>query len=275
MTLESRLRSLDAAAGEPSAERRIRSASLLDNVVADAPEIRPRRARTAALKVGGLVAAGAAIAALAFIVPGLGQDSSALASWTPTAESVSDADLAVATAACEHHLSGYPSEVFGGSESFGTDARWVLSERRGDLVALVLWQPNPDLAFDCLVVLPEGSDQASVLGSGLGGGSGPALDALPGTVFEGTIFQTDVDGQPVSIVGGAVGEDVVALTIHAGDQSIDATIEDGRFVAWWPGAALTEVDEPSGEGGPEPIMTYDLTLADGTVLTGVGSTFPE
>ena len=45
-----------------------------------------------------------------------------------------------------------------------------------------------------------------------------------------------------------------------------ATVENGRYVAWGPGQAFTNLEAPSGHGGPEPMFTYDLTLADGTVV---------
>jgi hypothetical protein len=32
--------------------------------------------------------------------------------------------------------------------------------------------------------------------------------------------------------------------------------------------------EPSGEGGPKPILTYDLTLTDGTVIHNAQPALP-
>ena len=66
---------------------------------------------------------------------------------------------------------------------------------------------------------------------------------------------------------------IVAVTIHAGGRTVEASIADGTYAAWWPGTAFdpTTLDAPSGPGGPEPAITYDVTLRDGTVLQDVTS----
>jgi hypothetical protein len=73
----------------------------------------------------------------------------------------------------------------------------------------------------------------------------------------------------MSLTHGLVGDDVAAVTIRLADgQSVEATVTDGTYVVWWPGTAFdpASVDGPSGEGGPEPSFTYDVTLDDGTVI---------
>lgn len=71
----------------------------------------------------------------------------------------------------------------------------------------------------------------------------------------------------ISMVDGPVGTQVTALTLHAGDLTVEATIEGGRYAAWFPGRIFPDLDwGPSGQGGPEPMITYDLTVSDGTVV---------
>jgi hypothetical protein len=75
---------------------------------------------------------------------------------------------------------------------------------------------------------------------------------------------------------GAVGEEVAGVTIHAGSLAVEASVQNGRYAAWWPGPAFEGgPPEPSGKGGPEPILTYDLTLTDGTVIRDAQPTLPS
>jgi hypothetical protein len=69
----------------------------------------------------------------------------------------------------------------------------------------------------------------------------------------------------VTVTDGAVGAEVVAVTIHApGGLTARATVRNGRYVVWWPGPAY----DPAKEGTTEaqPIVTYDLLLTDGAVV---------
>lgn len=43
-----------------------------------------------------------------------------------------------------------------------------------------------------------------------------------------------------------------------------------------PGRTFPDEDTgPRGEGGPAPILTYDVTLTDGTIITGAEPTPPQ
>lgn len=69
---------------------------------------------------------------------------------------------------------------------------------------------------------------------------------------------------------------MTGVTIHAGDLNVQASVANGRFAAWWPGPAFASGPvEPSGRGGPRLNLTYDLTLADGTVIQGAQPTRPS
>jgi hypothetical protein len=79
-----------------------------------------------------------------------------------------------------------------------------------------------------------------------------------------------------SITDGAVGEGVTAVTIHAGRFTVNASVQNGWYAAWWPGAAFESGPrEPDGDAGPQPSLTYDLTLADGTVVHNAQPTSPS
>lgn len=73
---------------------------------------------------------------------------------------------------------------------------------------------------------------------------------------------------------GDVGPDVAAVTITTADgEAVDSTVENGRFVAWWPGRAFG--DETEGNGGPAPDLAFRLTLRDGTVIDDAQTIRPE
>ena len=66
------------------------------------------------------------------------------------------------------------------------------------------------------------------------------------------------------------------MTIHAGRFAVQATVARGRYVAWWPGPSFEDRPaEADGPGGPELIVTYDLTLTDGTVVRDAQPTRPS
>jgi hypothetical protein len=268
MTLESQLRSIDAAAGQPDDRRAARGSSLVERIVHETPvKSAPSRAKVA-WRLGGLVAAGAAVAVGAVVLPILSPELPAVASWTPEAGPVSRTDLAVAEEACRGQLAGYNREI-------NADTPVVLAERRGDLVGLVLWEPSPESQGMCLVELPEGSSSVAGVSSSYGGSSGDALQAPPGEFTEGAMSQFRAEDGNVSMTSGSAGENVVGVRLHADGLTTEATVADGRFVAWWPGAAFADTDQPSGKGGPSDIVTYDLIMADGSVVSDADPWFPS
>ena len=62
----------------------------------------------------------------------------------------------------------------------------------------------------------------------------------------------------------------------SGTLTAKASVQNGRYAAWWPGPAFESGPPmPSGKGGPEPILTYDLTLTDGTVIQDAQPALPS
>lgn len=129
----------------------------------------------------------------------------------------------------------------------------------------------------CVVQLTPGASSGEVRDSGAAGSlGGPPSVALPDSFVEGSMSQSGHGHGLISMVDGQVGDNVTGLTIHADGTTIEATLDNGRYAAWWPGRIFPDDDPgPSGEGGPEPILTYDVTLANGTVITGAEPTPPQ
>jgi hypothetical protein len=265
--LDTSIRTLDPAPAEFDDVHRRRADALLERIVAQDPDdvaetMRPRRHpwRIAAVALAGATAAVISVALV--VIP---QGPSAVASWTPEAKPLSAAELQLAEDACRSQL-GYVDQI--------DEMPVVLSERRGDVVALLFWRANPDTASSCVVDFPIGATSVGEVQSGSGGSSGPASVPPPNAFMEGAISQFGLDGGTLSVVSGAAGDGVVAITVRAGSVEADATLEHGRFAAWLPASAFTADRPPSGQGGPEVVLEYDLTLADGTVIMNAQSARP-
>lgn len=90
--------------------------------------------------------------------------------------------------------------------------------------------------------------------------------AADNSYVRGMEGQFAIGGQVFSVVSGSVGAGVASVTLRGADDEAVATITNGKYAAWVPGPMFERLDAPSGEGGPEAILFYDLTLDDGTVL---------
>lgn len=170
--------------------------------------------------------------------------------------------------ACQNQVDSYFTEWGNSPEK----AKLVLAERRGAHVALLYRTENPDISAKCLARNLKGSNRVSNIQTGADGSSGPALKAPPRGFTEGAIGEYS----EFSITDGAVGEGVKGVTIHAGDLKVKASVQNGRYAAWWPGPALESgAVQPSGYGGPESILTYDLILKDGTIIRDAEPMMPS
>jgi hypothetical protein len=293
--IDARLRSLDRAPRIDDDDR-VRQAALLDRLLAsdptvadDSPRARmiellptaPRRGR----RNLSLIAAAAVLAAAALVLPVRGTEF-AVASWTPRPTAVTSNEAAQAVAACQDRIG-----TIGGGGGKAGELSQRLVERRGEWVLVLLDRATPEngqYGGECIVYLPAGSgEQPRVVAAGAGSGGGYA----PPTghqLMEGGVAQFGPDdglasrllraprlAETVSATSGRVGPDVVAVTIHAGGRTVEASIVNGTYAAWWPGTAFNPatLDAPSGRGGPEPAITYDVTLRDGTVLQDVTSVY--
>ena len=258
------LRSLDAAVGAPDEAHRRRAEARLERIVATPTAAAPaavRRRRTPR-RLGLVTALAAAIAIGAFALRDTGDSGVAYASWTAVPSPVATHDLDTVVRACRDQLDEGDMPV-------------TLAERRGNFVAVLFHENNPDLSGSCVAWNPPGSNQVDHVDTAVGGAGGPAWTPPAGRITQGAISQYGGD-QPASFTDGAVGHGVVGVTIHAGAQTITATVKNGRYAAWWPGRAFSDgPTEPSGQGGPEPILTYDVRLADSTLKKNVAPALPR
>lgn len=265
------LRSLDAAATTLTADQQDRARATLERIVTTAPTTRtprpaaPTLARRSRRRLVLIPTAALTLIVGSVMIQGKSGGDAAYASWTATPAAVTSDDLAAAAAACRGRL-------LGDNTIDGNRARLALAERRGDHVVLLYRTEDPDISAACLVRNPKGSGDVDDIDIGIGGSSGPALRAPARGFTQGAISQFD----GVSVTDGVVGDAVTGVTIHAGTLTVTASLQNGRYVAWWPGPAFQSgPPEPSGEGGPEPILTYDLTLTDGTVIRNAQPTRPS
>jgi len=261
------LKRLDVASPEPlnpvaqrRAQARMEQIIATDRTAASAQAGRPRRSawpRPAVAFTSLAAVAAFAIAAGVTLTP----SGDAYASWTAVAEPVTEAETALAAGACVAHRENV-----------------ILAERRGEWVAIAAEDPSPGFAM-CLVHLPVGAAAAGETHRGVGGGRGAVPAA--GEFTDGAISETrdpgflGLGGSPVVAFNiGYVGPDVTAVTITTADgDRVEATVENGRFLAWWPGTAFG--DRTEGNGGPAPDLTYTLTLDSGRVINNAVPVLPR
>lgn len=268
------LRSLDPAVATLTAEEQERARATLERIVASAPgngspqpEASPR-ARQFQRRLVLLATAVLTLIVGSVVVEGAGGGDAAYASWTATPSSVSSDALEAATSACKDQLRRSADDPYAIDMETAT---LVLAERRGDHVALLYRTDNPDNSTTCFMHNPQGSTDINDLEIASGGSTGPALKPPARGFTQGAV--SEFDG--ASITDGAAGEAVEGVTIRAGTFTVNASVQNGRYAAWWPGPAFEDAPAlPDGEGGPQLILSYDLTLTDGTVIRNAQPTHP-
>jgi hypothetical protein len=269
---DSALRSLDAAGATLTAGQRDRAAATLERIVETPPptaavrSAAPTRVRHSRRRLALVAAAALALTVGAVVVVQGNGDDDAYASWTAAPTTVTGRELHAVASACRDQLEGHIDRH---------QATIVLAERRGDHVALLFHTDNPDISAACLARNPQGSTDVDNVNTGVGGSSGPAEEAPAKSFTQGTISQFG-GAFTASITDGAVGDQVAGVTVHAGAFTVQASVRNGRYVAWWPGAAFpTDPPAPNGKERTKEIITYDLTLADGTVIRNAPPTRPS
>ncbi len=210
---------------------------------------RHRRWWSRLLVATGLAGAGVAVPAL------LLGGGSAYGSWTPTPEALTEAEAAEAAFSCHSRISA-PD---GAGEV-------VIAESRGEWTYVLL--AGPEIEAVCL--MPDDSvGQIIADGDDFFGNYSPVPTATP-TLAPDRISETMTQESSTSEgyfiqTGGYVGSDVVGVTVHTtSGLDIEASVEAGRFAAWWP-AVEQSSDNPDGEG-----WTYTVHLADGSSRSAAG-----
>ncbi|MXG89722.1 hypothetical protein [Nocardioides flavescens] len=195
----------------------------------------PLRARR---RVGRLVLAAAAVVAVAGSVvaaPALTRGDAAFATWEPVPTGLSAGEARDAADQCR--------------EAQGVDGgRAVVAERRGAWTTVVIASAQPG-ATSALCV----TDESRPFFRSWIGSSGPAVDEPgPREVVVTDLGTGSIDGADISLAAGRVGSDVVSVAL--GD--VEATVHDGWFALWEPGAALTDA--------PRDGVQLRVGLADGS-----------
>jgi hypothetical protein len=202
-----------------------RAAQLDPNSIArlSAIDYRPRRRRIRKLPAIGALGATGVAAAVAAIVTLGSSAAPAFAGWQPTPTSPAPGQLAQAVQACGQDL-GSP----------------VLTDSRGPYTASIYADST--------------TSDVCLSGNGVSMSS-RSTSVAPASVAAGQIQldgggTRDAAGNALTLVDGRIGAGVTALTIERSDgSSVQATVANGWYLAWWPGtvaATNAEVTTASG-----------------------------
>ncbi|MBW9207553.1 hypothetical protein KV097_16570 [Mumia sp. zg.B17] len=277
--MDTALRSLDAAPETSLSDAERQHADDTFTRIVTSPTAVPpakeptwlRRRWRRLLPIGALAAAGTAAAALA-----LG-GGSAFASWTSKPEPLTATESAAAADTCRAKLafnakrSGRPRPAMATTSANQN----VLAERRGGWTYVFITAP---------------SGEATCLMRNAAAGEDPADHKIYANIEESTPTpplhprQLDETGNSDVVtdegwfrkgylvwIYGYVGKDVKAVTVRTPiGTDVEATVENGRFAAWWPSEA------PSSKH-PEVMGAwhYTVTLSDGSTLPATGGLMDE
>jgi hypothetical protein len=88
-----------------------------------------------------------------------------------------------------------------------------------------------------------------------------AATVSPGEIAFGDMGTRDLAGNTLTLADGRVGAGVTAVTLERADgSSVDATVSDGWFVAWWPGTTLATNAEVTTASGTHTVAIPALPV---------------
>ncbi|GAA0537564.1 hypothetical protein GCM10010172_18680 [Paractinoplanes ferrugineus] len=219
-----RLATLDPAAGrEPTAAQWSRARAGLERTMRTPAAVRRPVARRLAtgLAVACVLAAGAAIGVPALLPDG----DAAYASWTAVPRGVPGPESLAAARECARSWDD------GGR---GTPGEIVLAERRGVTVLLIMWLRDGPLIICSSLGTghPAGAERLSG-----DRGEEPPRPANGRVTLDGGLGATGSGSRWYSQAAGRVAADVTGVDIALPDgRTVRASVRDGWWVAWWPGA---------------------------------------
>lgn len=183
----------------------------------------PRRRRIRKLPAFGALGATGLAAAVAAIVALGSSAAPAFAGWRSTPTTPAPGQLAQAAQACGQNL-GNP----------------VLTDSRGPYTASIY----ADSTTSALCLSGNGVSMSS------NSTSTAPVSVATGQIQSGGSGMRDSAGNALTVVDGRTGAGVTAVTIKRGDgSSVQATVSNGWYLAWWPGtvtATNAEVTTASG-----------------------------
>ncbi len=196
----------------------------------------------------------------------------AFAGWSPSPTPASAGQTSSADATCQAQLAAAPPiapgvAAGGGWSEVSTDVRGPFTletYQNGTGSATCLVGPSitvvsQDIARGRSVSVSRGV-KVSGSGSGLGAvGSVSILRLSSGTINHATLTHLSSAGQgPLSFVEGQVAEGVTGVTLVLSDgEHIQASTDNGWFLAWWPGSLGTTSAEIATASG---VTTQTFTL---------------
>jgi hypothetical protein len=187
----------------------------------------PRRHRIGKLPaIGALAAAGTAAAVVALVTVG-SNAAPAFAGWRATPSTPAPGQLAQAAEACGQDL-GSP----------------VLTDSRGPYTAAIYADST--------------TGEVCLSGNGVSVSSS-STSQVPTSVAAGQIQSSgggtrDSAGNALTLVDGRTGVGVTAVTIDRSDgTSVQATVANGWYLAWWPGAAAASNAEVTTASGTSTV----------------------
>lgn len=262
----------------------VRSEARLEQILAMNPAADPTinrsspkrlgKAKWALIPVAATLILGAAISA---------RPNPAFATWSATPQSIDVSDLVVLNELCRESWESADPEI---GESvmapYEFPAAPIIYEQRGDW-AITAYESEPAALegnpreMSCVFKRVTEKDQYAIdHGSAIGGwwyvgGFASASEGAEHIDDQGTDRTyvslrshggTSIDGNHRVIYAlGTVGQDVRDLVVHIPTGDVQATVMNGRFLAWWPAG--------SGWGSPERTRGFTVTTSDGTVLPTV------
>ncbi len=202
-------------------------------------DYRPRTRRVRPpVAAGALAAAAAAIATVLFVDLGT-NTTPAFAGWTARPTTAHGVQTSGAVASCRQRLAAIPHSAAAGNVARRTGKPMdlppvsslspVLSDTRGPFTFLVFARLNANATC----ISGPGFTSASEANA-----AGPPAPVPADGITVTWAAHTARAGQDYSFLEGHTGADVSAVTLTLADgQTVQASAQNGWFVAWWPGSA--------------------------------------
>lgn len=182
-----------------------------------AVDYRPRSRRRPARRVIGAVGLSGVAAAAGAVVLLASSAAPAFAGWTARPTAPLRGQLAAANQACG---AGTP----------------VLTDTRGPFTAAIYANGSTCVDGNGIEIRSDN------------GGGEPSL--APGTIELNGLGQSDSDGHALTMVDGQVGAGVTSVTVARSDgSSVQATVANGWYLAWWPGSERAVTASVATTGG--------------------------
>jgi hypothetical protein len=191
-----------------------------DDVRTDGPGAVRRRPVFQRGLVAAALIAGVTTGVIALSMSG---SSNAFASWISRPGTISESETAGVDAECR--------------ESDPSLGRPVIVDRRGHSAYAVY--ANRSETTDCLMTVPGETPDKGLPSGWVShqsvGRAAPSVQ-LPLLVLSAKAPEgNSVHGLPVTWVSGRIDRSVATVTVDTSDRTVEATVRDGWFAAWWPG----------------------------------------